>query len=137
MSIRTTLYNVLRERISHLDAIRHIDLWNHNVEFIEQEQAWERPAVFVEFLPITWRTQKPQGLYTATAQINLHLVTDWNSTEDALAAFELCDTLHRTLADLSGESFRNFDLVATHTNHNHEDILESIDTYQCTLLHHF
>ena len=35
-------------------AIKHIDLWNHNVEFIEQEENWERPAVFVEFCPIRW-----------------------------------------------------------------------------------
>ena len=28
-------------------AIKHIDLWNHNVEFIEQEEQWDRPAVFV------------------------------------------------------------------------------------------
>lgn len=33
-------------------AIEHVDLWNHNVEFIEQETAWERPAVFIEFQPI-------------------------------------------------------------------------------------
>ena len=35
-------------------AIEHVDLWNHNVEFIEQETAWERPAVFIEFQPIKW-----------------------------------------------------------------------------------
>ena len=34
--------------------IKHIDLWNHNVEFIEQEENWARPAVFVEFKPIKW-----------------------------------------------------------------------------------
>ena len=34
--------------------INHIDLWNHNVEFIEQEENWSCPAVFVEFSPIEW-----------------------------------------------------------------------------------
>ena len=34
-------------------SLIHI-LWNHNVEFIEQEENWERPAVFVEFCPIRW-----------------------------------------------------------------------------------
>ena len=32
-------------------AIKHIDLWNHNVEFIEQEEYWERPAVFIDSGP--------------------------------------------------------------------------------------
>ena len=37
-------------------AIKHIDLWNQNVEFIEQESAWERPAVFVEIEPVQWKS---------------------------------------------------------------------------------
>ena len=54
--MRKELYNMLRERLKEVDggAVRHIDLWNHNVEFIEQEDGWERPAVFVEFCPIRW-----------------------------------------------------------------------------------
>ena len=45
--MRKELYNMLRERLKEVDggAVRHIDLWNHNVEFIEQEDGWARPAV--------------------------------------------------------------------------------------------
>lgn len=32
--------------------IKYVDLWNHNVEFLDEEQPWARPAVFVEFTPI-------------------------------------------------------------------------------------
>ena len=47
---------MLRERLKEVGGgvIKHIDLWNHNVEFIEQEDGWARPAVFVEFCPIRW-----------------------------------------------------------------------------------
>lgn len=137
MSLRTTIYRTLEATISTLPEIRHFALWNHNVEFIEQEEAWERPAVFVEFLPIQWKSQQPQHLYTAELQVNLHLVTDYTFTEDALEAFNLCDKLHHMLSGLSGEGFRSFDLMTTYTNHNHEEMLESISTYRCTLLHYF
>ena len=46
-------------------AIKHIDLWNHNVEFIEQEAAWERPAVFIEFVPFKWKAIVPGIEYRA------------------------------------------------------------------------
>ena len=54
--MRKELYNMLRERLKEVGGgvIKHIDLWNHNVEFIEQEDGWARPAVFVEFCPIRW-----------------------------------------------------------------------------------
>lgn len=29
--------------------VKHIDLWNQNVAFIEEESPWPRPAVFIEF----------------------------------------------------------------------------------------
>jgi len=35
---------------------QHFDLWNRQVEFIEQETPFTCPAVFVEFMPHTWRT---------------------------------------------------------------------------------
>lgn len=56
--------------------IPHIDLWNHNVEFIEQEENWARPAVFVEFCPIRWNALVNGVEYRAEPQVNLHIVTD-------------------------------------------------------------
>ena len=32
---------------------------------------------------------------------------------------------------MEGETFTCFDLVESQTNHNHEDIMESIEVYQC------
>lgn len=57
--------------------IKHIDLWNHNVEFIEQEENWERPAVFVEFCPIRWNAIVDGVEYRAEPEVKLHIVTDW------------------------------------------------------------
>lgn len=110
--------------------IRHIDLWNHNVEFIDQESAWERPAVFIEFHPIQWKPIAQGAEYRASAQVSLHVVTDWDA-EDATAPFALLDAIHRELAGLEGESFAEFDLSASATNHNHEDMVENIETYTC------
>ena len=44
-------------------------------------------------------------------------------------AFDLSRRVHKALDGLSGENFNGLSLVETNTNHNHEEILESIDSY--------
>lgn len=119
--------------------IPHIDLWNHNVEFIEQEENWARPAVFVEFCPICWNALVNGVEYRAEPQVNLHIVTDWAGAasagseleEEALEVFDLPELIHEKLSCMEGETFKVFDLEESQTNHNHEDIVESIEVYSC------
>ncbi|GFI13498.1 hypothetical protein IMSAGC008_01031 [Muribaculaceae bacterium] len=116
-------------------AIRHVDLWNHNVEFLEQEAPWPRPAVFVEFVPFKWRTVVPGVEYRAQPMVNLHVVTDWAEQKN-IGEFRLLDRIHELLAGLEGETFVEFDIDSSATNHNHEDIVENIETYTCTAVRH-
>ena len=78
----------------YLRAIKHIDLWNHNVEFLEQEAPWPRPAVFIEFVPFKWHAVVPGVEYRAQPLINLHVVTDWAEQND-IGEFRLLDKIHK------------------------------------------
>ena len=49
----------------------------------------------------------------------------------------LLDKIHELLAGLEGESFMEFDIDSSATNHNHEDIVENIETYTCVGFRHF
>lgn len=140
-------------------GIKHVDLWNHNVEFLEQEAVWDRPAVFIEFCPIKWEAQQRGVSYRAEPLVRLHIVTDWVESLDtqrgeslltaeglgtqdgdagsAIDELSLSEAIHRVIGCLDGESFYGFDIVETATNHNHEDIVESIDTYQCVAYRQF
>ena len=137
--MRKELYKALCERLKSIAEIKHIDLWNHNVEFIEQETNWERPAVFVEFCPIRWKEIAAGVEYRADARVNLHIVTDWEGSasvgsdfkEEALEVFDLPELIHESLVCLSGEKFFDLDLVESQTSHNHEEIVENIEVYQC------
>lgn len=122
--------------------VNHIDLWNHNVEFIEQEENWERPAVFVEFCPIRWNAIVPGVEYRAEPEVKLHIVTDWKGAandgspfkEEALDVFDLPELIHDRLSCMEGETFKVFDLVESRTNHNHEEIVENIEVYSCVAI---
>ena len=135
--MRKEIYKMLCERLGNIPEIKYIDLWNHNVEFIEQEDNWERPAVFVELCPINWEATVVGMRYVTEAKVNLHVVTDWvgssaansDQREESLTVFDLLEKIHTALADVDGEHFREFDISNSTTNHNQEDILENIETY--------
>mgnify|MGYP000139404756 CR=1 FL=1 len=55
-------------------AIKHVALWNRQVEFIEEENVFDMPAVFIEFGKIKWRSQTG-GVQDADLSIGLHVVT--------------------------------------------------------------
>ena len=135
--MRKEIYKMLCERLGNIPEIKYIDLWNHNVEFIEQEDNWERPAVFVELCPINWEATVVGMRYVTEAKVNLHVVTDWvgssaansDQREESLTVFDLLEKIHTALADVNGEHFREFDISNSTTNHSHEDILENIEPY--------
>ncbi|MCH5237007.1 MAG: hypothetical protein J1E95_04335 [Muribaculaceae bacterium] len=127
--MRKEVYEKIREKLVEIgeNEIAHIDMWNRNVDFIEQETAWERPAVFIEFEPVQWISIVPGVQYRTEAKVRLHIVTDWKAQETNV--FELPEKIHRALAGLEGESFTDFTLSESHTNHNHEEIIESVEVY--------
>lgn len=117
-------------------AIRHIDLWNRNVEFISQESAWATPAVFVEFEPIVWQALVSGVEYRAEARFRLHIVTEWTESGDPSdvgaepgLSFDLPGMIHGALAGLEGDSFTDLRLAESLTNHDHEELVESIEVY--------
>ena len=101
--MRKEIYKMLCERLGNIPEIKYIDLWNHNVEFIEQEDNWERPAVFVELCPINWEATVVGMRYVTEAKVNLHVVTDWvgssaansDQREESLTVFDLLEKIHQ------------------------------------------
>jgi len=124
MEIRTEIYGSLRDALGSVGEVAHVDLWNRNVSYIEQEVAWPRPAVFVEFQPIRWEPLTGGASYMTHGKLLLHIVTDWD-----MACWELSRVVAEALHGLSGEHFDWLRLEESETNHNHEEIVETIDIY--------
>lgn len=126
--MRKELYGKIKETLeAEVPEVKHIDLWNQNVEFLDEEEVWARPAVFVEFGSISWQPLQGRGR-RGLGEVRIHLVTDWSEGEYG-AAFDLGRKVHARLEGLQGEEFNGMTLSATATNHSHEEILENIDTY--------
>ena len=48
---------------------------------------------------------------------------------DYFAAFELSERIFSVVRGLRGENFHGMELITTHTNHNHEELLENIEWF--------
>lgn len=146
--MRKEFYLAVSERLLSIEGspIRHVELWNNNLEYIEQETNWPRPAVFVEFRPIVWERMTTRGAneYQARAEVRLHIVTDWLGSasseqseeyrREAIEALNLSEQIHAAMLGLTGEHFGNVEIQATLTNHNHEELVENVEVYNVTFV---
>lgn len=122
--------------------VKHIDLWNQNVAFIEDESPWPRPAVFIEFGEITWSPLAgARKLLSGTCPVILHVVTDWKggtadgdaTMAESVASMDTSERISAEVLKASDSCFHNVRLVSSTPNHNHEDIIESIERYAITI----
>jgi len=138
-SMRREIYESVRSAIAGLrydngtPMFRHVGLWNRDVEFIEEGEAWDRPAVFLEFGPIEWVHDRPSPRercsMRCSAELRLHVVSD---TFEACAVGELPSTyflmgmLKRALTGLCGAAFSGMAPVRELSNHDHGELVEEI-----------
>ena len=147
--MRRFLYLSLIERLKQLTdrdgkpVIRTFDLWNEQISFLEQEEPFDAPAVFIEFRPVNWTGG---GTQTADVTLRLHIVTPWKGSsregggfqQQALERFDLLDRMDRHLFNLSGDdgniSFSLFRRTGSSTNHNHEELVEDVTDFTCKVI---
>ena len=149
------LYIAIEDRLKTITGadgsplFRHFDLWNRQVEFVEQETPFQTPAVFVEFDKIQWRTMG-DNVQDADLTIRLHIVTPWyaNTAADvgqqqrkkALAYLDLptvvFQRLHGTHAQLATGGINTLVRTASAVNHDHERFVDSVEEYACNIRDH-
>ena len=130
-AVRNVLLDI--EDVDGMSPFKHIALWNRNVEFADQEEPWERPAVFLEFGPIEWHHDRASPVercsMRCTPELSLHLVLDARDCEmrgQLPMQMFLCDLLMRSLTGLSGETFSGMAPVRELSNHDHGELLEEV-----------
>lgn len=140
--MRKLLFNTIKAALLTIvdeneeSVIKHIDRWNNQLQYAEQEQPFECPAVFIEFAPITWQPLQ-RGIREANVQITLHVVTDsrvgcWS---DTIKVFEFLDTIYTDLYGLHvTEGKRTIDtmrLLQSLTDSEFDELEDNRETYTC------
>ena len=151
--MRKFLYFSLMDKIMSFrneegcSIIKTVDLWNEQVEFIEQEAPFDTPAIFIEFLPINWNSLSSK-IQQATFNIRLHIVSRYEGDSrntsmfqtQAMNRFDLLDQLDELLNNFADEDakcgFCMFHRIGSSTNHNHEELIEDITEYSTLITQH-
>lgn len=164
--MRAVIYNTIKEALQSLQqdgeaVIKHIDLFNRQVEYAEEEQPFLTPAVFIEFAAIDWNKQL-HGVRDATVTVRLHVVTDnrVGKWQDVVPRLYLCDDINRCLHGLhaviqgvgvesiegnfsvsSNTETRQLDrscsvmndltLFRSTTDHDFGELADNVEEYQC------
>ena len=90
-------------------------------------------------LPCSWssRRQQNNGARRGDVAVRLHLVTRAVSTHgaadpkmsDALGFLDLIDRVNAAMQGLRGDNFSGFQLTTSATNHDHAELMESVERY--------
>ena len=141
--MKKQLYLAIKERLKNIPGadgeslFKHFDLWNQQVEFIEQETPFLTPAVFVEFLPMKWRTLGNR-VQDADLITRLHIVTEWHADytpddlEDrALEYLDIVDNVVAAMQNFTAPCTNAWMRTQTIPNHNHARYVDSVEEYIC------
>lgn len=147
--MKKQLYLDIKNRLKSItdghneQLFQHFDLWNQQVEFIEQETQFATPAVFVEFLPHDWKTLGNR-VQSAELFVRLHIVTQWfNDTADytpdcfermALEYLDIVDKVVAAMQNFSASNTNSWMRTKTIPNHNHERFVDNIEEYKCNMI---
>ena len=109
MDPRENLYKDIKRAIEDgVPAVQHIDLWNENVAFADEESEWSRPAVFVEFGTISW---------------------------DVVKNTDFGESIWKALQDIEPRAEYQVSYpYMTGTNHSHMELLENVDVFRVKYL---
>lgn len=135
--MRKQIFQAIAQRITErVDNVKFIDLWNNNVTALAGGAVWPTPAIFVEFEEIEWG-QLGNAARAADVGVRLHIVTRAVLTnghtdkrqDEALAYLDLIDHVNAAMQGLGGENFSAFMLTTSATNHEHAELIESVERY--------
>ena len=139
--MRKIIFNVIKDALlaikdeNGLSVVCHVDRWNNQLLYAEEEQPFDTPAVFIEFNDILWDIL-PHGRREATISFNLHVATDsrvgyWS---DSVEVFDLLDAINAALhglhySDDQGNAIDSVTSVKSSTDNNFDELQDNIETY--------
>lgn len=144
--MRRELYIALRRRLrEEIPELKHLGLWNENMEELPGGLLFATPAVFVEFAPVTF-SGGGQGVPRAPMEITLHLVHKYTPEapheaveeegyqlpdylEDPLDYLDLMERLEVAPIGLSGNSFSGLQLLTSDLDHQHSELMHHWATF--------
>ena len=125
--MQLAIYNQLKARISTLQSLKYVALWNNQFERENENVAFNYPCCFIEF-PSADYIENLQGQQQGTLSIALHLGFESYKTEDT-AVLQLKQDLNALVHNWSTPYNSRFLRRSEIQSADHTNIQEFIITY--------
>lgn len=112
-------------------AVKHFDLWNRQVEFMEEEDIFDFPAVFIELGKIKWRHQA-DGTQDAQLIIGLHVLSRWQPKWYGRSQeyLDLLDKINMCLHGFQGDCFSSMSRVESIPCHDYGEVMDNTEVFE-------
>ena len=136
--MRKQIFTAIADKLLTIPGIDYVDLWNDNGSHFAGGQVYPLPSVFVEFETIEWHQQNA-GARRADINVRLHILnrafagihgSQDPAMSEALARFDLIDSINAAMQGLRGENFAGFMHTISATNHAHDEIIEDVECFR-------
>ena len=136
--MRKEIFTAIAEKLLTVPGITYVDLWNDNGAHFAGGSVYPLPAVFIEFETIEWHQQNnkaKRGDINVRLHIFQRVIKGIHGSQDpamaeALARFDLLESITAAMQGLRGENFAGFMHTISATNHAHEEIVEDVECFR-------
>lgn len=124
---KLTLYNDLKPELEAIPGIRHVALWRNQLERENVEQPFLRPAIFIEFLPSSFKDLL-EGVQQHETTVRLHIVFESYKDEDT-EILSLVQTVFQTAHRFRSGYWSKLKRIAETQNFDHPNVQDYIQDY--------
>jgi hypothetical protein len=126
---KLTLYNSLKTDLVAINGIKHVALWNNQLERENEENPFLYPAIFIEFLPSTFRDK---GKFAVSQEydmiVRLHVCFESYLDEDT-TILTLLDSVWQTVHNKQYSTFGKLLRRNEEQNFDHPNVQIYIQDY--------
>jgi len=126
---KLTLYNSLKTDLVAITGIKHVALWNNQLERENEENPFLYPAIFIEFLPSTFRDK---GKFAVSQEydmiVRLHVCFESYLDEDT-TILTLLDSVWQTVHNKQYSTFGKLLRRNEEQNFDHPNVQVYIQDY--------
>jgi len=126
---KLTLYNSLKNDLGAITGIKHVALWNNQLERENEENPFLYPAIFIEFLPSTFRDKGKQAVSQEYDMVvRLHVCFESYLDEDT-TILTLLDSVWQTVHNKQYSTFGKLLRRNEEQNYDHPNVQIYIQDY--------
>jgi hypothetical protein len=128
--MRKKFYWFIEACLAKLEDVRHINLWNSQLEFLGEEEPFETPAVFIEFQPIEWRRMNA-FVSEGDVRVVLHIVTDSRVSRwsDVVEVFDLIEEINLALHGEKAAGIGSLIRTESRTDSCFGELMHNVEIY--------